>query len=85
VAVAADNAASLFTKADMQFCVGVVDIPVATYKGNATMAVCTLPQAGLFCQTDNVSLYGQLMCIGAPTYGTTSDLTVQLSIEDITD
>lgn len=77
----ADNAAWDPSDADNQHCLGVIHILAADYGPGADNMV-----ASVDCDFDftlvagGTSLFGQLACIGAPTYAAVDDLTVKLTV-----
>lgn len=86
VSVAADNDAFAISTADMAYCVGCINIGTTDYLGSATNAVANPANNGIITYTlAGTSLYGQLQCVATPTYGSTSDLVVVVSIEYLGD
>jgi hypothetical protein len=77
----ADNGAWDPSDADNQHCLGVIHILAADYGPGADNNV-----ASVDCDFDftlvagGTSLFGQLACIGTPTYAATDDLTVKLTV-----
>lgn len=78
----ADKSAINISSADLVNCIGSVNVPSAHYKSVGTGSVCTVSnvQLGAVAATDN-NLYGQLVCRGTPTYVSTSDLKVTVTLE----
>ncbi len=88
----ADNGAFSPSDADNQFCVGVIHIAAADYgsgdDNNVATVECDLPitlsgaspaSAGLV----GTDLWGQLTCIGTPTYAATDDITIILTTKQL--
>jgi hypothetical protein len=75
-----DNAAFDPTDADLQNCIGIVRINTADYQSFADNCVATTPPIGLPIVLAATTLYGQLMCVGAPVYTATDDLTIKVHI-----
>ena len=80
----ADNAAFDPTDADLQNCIGYIDIAATDYANFNDNAVAA-KSAGLRMPypiiLSGTSLFGQLVVRGAPTYAATDDLTIKLTIE----
>ena len=76
----ADNAAFDPSDADLANCVGHVPISASDYQSFADNAAATVRNVGLQITLNGTSLFGQLMCLGTPTYGSTADLTVRLGL-----
>lgn len=78
----ADNAAWSPSDADMQHSIGHIEIPAANYMPGANNSHATVE-----CEFDfalvagGTSLFGQLECVGTPTYAATDDLTVKLTVQ----
>ena len=71
VTVAADQAASSFSDADMVFCLGVVNILAADYDANAANSIATVaitPQMPLISNGRGRRIYVAYVTRGAPTY-----------------
>jgi len=79
--VQADNAPMDFSDANMLKCVGVISISSANYYSLADNGATCLRGVGLQFQCAVTSLFGQLKCIGTPTYTGTNDLTIILGVE----
>lgn len=77
----ADNAAFDPSDADLANAVGVIPISSVDYYLATDNELATVRNAGLQYQLTGTSLYGQLKCTGTPTYESTSDLTIVLSIQ----
>jgi hypothetical protein len=84
----ADNAAFAISDADLLNVVAVLQFPVADYVDYANNSIATMGILSAIIQTPFVlveggtSLFGQLMVkTSTPTYVTTSDLTVSLTIK----
>jgi len=76
----ADNAAFDPSDADLANCVGHVPISASDYQSFADNAAATVRNVGLQITLNGTSLFGQLMCLGTPTYGSTADLVVRLGL-----
>lgn len=77
----ADNAAFDPSDADLENCIGKVKILATDYQALNDNAVASVLAVGLPYQTKaGLSLYGQLMCTGTPTYASTGDLTIKLHV-----
>lgn len=74
-----DNDAFDPSDADLLNVVGIVHIYASDYQAFANNAVAS-KQVVLRYDLAGTALYGQLMCIGAPTYATTSDLKIKLGL-----
>lgn len=74
-----DNAAFAPSDADLLNVVGIIHIYASDYQAFADNAVAS-KQVVLRYDLAGTALYGQLMCIGAPTYATTSDLKIKLGL-----
>lgn len=81
----ADNAAFDPSDADLENCIGVIEISTAHYKTANDNGVATVPYVGIEFQCTNggTSIYGQLKCTATPSYTATTDLTVKLGIGHI--
>ena len=80
----ADNAAFDPTDADLQHCIGYIDIAAtdyANFNDNAVAAKSTGLRMPYPIILSGTSLFGQLVVRGAPTYAATDDLTIKLTIE----
>lgn len=84
----ADNAALNISDSEMATkCIGVVNIPSASYKALSANSVVTVSGINLVCQpskagvegayTNQTSLYALICSRGTPTYTSTSDLTLK--------
>jgi hypothetical protein len=79
-----DNAAFDPSDADNLNLVGVIPITTADYFSANDNGVACVRGVGLqFQLAGTTSMYGQLKCIGTPSYTAASDLTVKLAIEYI--
>jgi len=76
----ADNAAFAPSDADLANCIGVIPIYSTDYQAFSDNAVATVRNIGLGVVLSGTSLFGQLMCTGTPTYASTSDLTLKLTL-----
>ena len=74
-----DNAPFDPSDADMANYVGFVPIFSSDYQAFADNAGATVRNVGLQITLSGTSLFGQLMCLGTPTYASTADLTVKVS------
>lgn len=77
----ADNAPMDFADSDMAKLVGVIPISTADYYTLLDNGAACVRGALLQFDCAVTSLFGQLKCVGTPTYTSTSDLTVILGIE----
>ncbi len=78
----ADNAAFAVSSSDLLNCVGVVRINTSDYASASANGVATVPVGDLLVEASGGStLYGQLKCVGAPTYASTSDIGVKVGFE----
>jgi len=75
----ADNAAFDPSDADLAHVVAIVPVFTSDYQEFADNAAATASNLGIVVTLNGTSLYGQMMCVGAPTYVSTSDLTVIVS------
>lgn len=75
-----DNAIFAPTDAELSNCVGVVPITAGTYADFSTNSVGVLNGLGLAVVLNGSDLFGVLVARGTPTYTSTSDLVVTLSI-----
>ena len=75
----ADNAPFDPSDADMANCVGIVPIYASDYQSFNDNAEAAARNVGLQITLYGTSLFGQLMCLGTPTYASTADLTVRVS------
>lgn len=75
VTVAADQAASSFSDAQMAFCLGVVNVLAADYDSNAANSIATVglaPAMALYPNNKGRSVYVAIVARGSPTYAATS-------------
>lgn len=77
----ADNAAFDPTDADLANCLGVIPVSTSDYFSANDNGVATFGNVGLLFQAVATSIYGQLKCVGTPTYASVSDLIVKVAIE----
>ena len=78
----ADNAAWDPSDADMQNCIGHIEIPAANYMAGANNSQATVEVDFPFDLIDGgSSLFAQLECVGTPTYTATDDITVKITVE----
>ena len=78
----ADNAAWDPSDADMQNCIGHIEIPAANYMPGANNSQATVEADFAFdLAAVGTSLFGQLECVGTPTYTATDDLTIKITVE----
>lgn len=78
----ADNDAWTPSDADMQNSIGSIEIPVAAYFAGANNSKATVLVIFDFALVSGgTSLFGQLECVGTPTYSATDDLTVKLTVQ----
>jgi hypothetical protein len=75
-----DNAAFDPSDVDLENCIGIVRIETTDYQSFNDNCVATVAGIGLPIDLTTTTLYGQLMCVAAPTYNSTSDLTVKVHI-----
>lgn len=86
VTVAADNAAAAFSDADMEFCLGVVNVLAADYDSagaNNTIATVNLvPSMPLLSFTHGANIWFALVSRGSPTYAAGSLVLSFVGIQD---
>lgn len=75
-----DNAIFAPSDAELATCVGVIPIYAGDYNDFSTNSVATKPAVGLEFVLAGTSLFGALVTRGTPTYTSTSDLTVILTV-----
>jgi hypothetical protein len=76
----ADNAPFDPSDADMANAIAMIPILTSDYQAFADNCMATVRGVGAAMVLSGTSLFGQLMCTGTPTYGSTADLTVRLGI-----
>lgn len=76
----ADNAAFDPSDADLANAVAIIPIYSAEYQAFADNCMATKVNVGAAMVLNGTSLFGQLMCLGAPTYASVADLTVKLTV-----
>lgn len=85
-----DNAALVIADADISKLIGVIEFPISApnnrFSFASTSAVYVtqgiyIPYAATVTSADSGAIYGALRAKGTPTFGATSDITVQLSLE----
>jgi hypothetical protein len=77
----ADQSAFNPSSADMAYCIGVVAINPEHYRRFSGNSVAVVPDLSMrFVANGSANLYGQLVCRGVPTYASTSDLSVRLTV-----
>lgn len=75
VTVAADQAAASFSDADMEFCLGVINIAAGNYDANAANSIATVnpnPCLPLFSSIRGSNVYVAIVSRGTPTYAASS-------------
>jgi len=77
----ADNAPLDPSDADLLHCIGSVPIATGDYQAFVDNAVGTVRSVGLSATLVGTSLFAQLMCVATPTYVSTGDLQVTLTVE----
>lgn len=79
----ADAATLAISSADLLNCLGVISIAQADYVSLAasTNAIATKLQAMGLIGASNNNIYGQLVSRGTPTYVSTSDIQVRMTVE----
>ena len=78
----ADNAAWDPSDADMQNCIGHIEIAAADYMAGANNSVATvLIDMAIDLAATGTSLFGQLESVGTPTYTAVDDLTIKVTVE----
>ena len=77
----ADNAPLDLSDADLLHCIGSVPIATGDYQAFVDNAVGTVRSVGLSATLVGTSLFAQIMCVATPTYTSTSDLQVTLTVE----
>ncbi len=75
----ADKTAPAIAAADIPFLAGVYTLSAAD-SGLGTHTLYNLDGIGKVLQCATTSLYGVLVCVGTPTFGSTSDVTVAVGI-----
>ncbi len=80
---AGDNAPFTISDAELATCVGVVPIVAANYFAAADNEVACVRSVGLEFKCAATTLYGQLKCLGTPTFASASDLTVTIGVEHV--
>ena len=75
-----DNAVFDPTDAELANCIGVISIGAGFYADFNDNAVAVVNNVGLECVLNGTDLFGALVARGAPTYTSTSDITVTLTI-----
>lgn len=80
---AADGAAFDPTDADLLNCLGYIEIPAANYMTATDNSAGSVKDCAFdfVLATAGTSLFGQLQCVATPTYTSTSDLQITLTIE----
>lgn len=77
-----DNAAWTPSDADMQNSIGHIEIAAADYMAGANNSKATvLIEFDFALVSGGTSLFGQLECVGTPTYTAIDDLTVKLTVQ----
>lgn len=81
----ADNDAFAPSDADLANCLGVIPIAAGDYYTFSSNSVATIRSVGLGVKSagtthGDLAIYGQLVTRGTPTYATTSDIDVVLTI-----
>lgn len=76
----ADKSALAISSADSLNCIGSIDIPAASYvniaSGIASVTV-NMQSFAMFAQGGQNSIFGQLLCLGTPTYASTTAIQVR--------
>lgn len=79
---AADGAAFDPSDADLLNCLGYIEMPAANYMTATDNSAGSVDADFDFkLAAAGTSLFGQLQCVGTPTYTSTSDLQITLTIE----
>lgn len=75
-----DNAVFAPTDAEVANCIGVVPVAAGFYSDFSTNSVAWINSVGLEAVLNGTDLFGVLVARGTPTYNSTSDLVVTLTI-----
>lgn len=79
---AADNTAFNPSNADLANSIGMIAVLPEHYTRFVSNSLAMIRPVGLYCTTGaNANIYGQLVVRGIPSYGSTVDLTVKLTVK----
>lgn len=79
---AADNAPFDPTDADLEFCIGCIDIPAANYMTATDNSVASVDaDLDFVLVAGGSSLFGQFQCVATPTYVAVTDITCKITVE----
>ena len=81
IAAIADNAAWDPSDAELLTCVGVIPLVAADYLVATDNQALTMENVEFVYNCTGTSLYGQLECVGTPTYASTADIKIRLQVE----